>query len=309
LFFTGFAVFILLSGAADSYATYPTVNLAPGQWFDLVWSLLLALPIGIAAISSASGVHNSGSLSFTRSIAYHVFPLLYPAASLLILAQIARQRTLLASVLIIICFVALGARMLIIQGRLLELRSKLQFDATHDALTGVLNRGAIVELVEMEAQRCQRTQESIGVMMIDLDHFKNINDTYGHHVGDQVLKDTVNRLTAELRSYDFLGRVGGEEFMVMIRNCGPSELASCAERLRLALDSSPILTTVGCVPVTASFGIASSAGEAVADAQRLVRAADSALYRAKSNGRNRVELDRVSPNTPSIFLGAKLLPA
>jgi diguanylate cyclase (GGDEF)-like protein len=289
MFFGGFAAFILLSGAADAYTTYPTVNIAPGHWFDLVWSALLALPIGILAISSASGIHHSRSLSFTRSIAYHVFPLLYPAASLIVLAQVARQNPALSSVLIIVCFVLLGTRMLLIQAKLLELRSKLQFDATHDGLTGVLNRGAVVELLENEVQRSQRTREAMGVMMIDLDHFKSVNDTYGHQAGDQVLKEVVKRITAELRSYDVIGRLGGEEFVVIVPNCGPSELATCAERLRRSIHLSPVCTAAGLVAITASFGVVSTAGESGVDAQQLVRKADSALYCAKAKGRNCVE--------------------
>ena len=291
LFFSGIAVFIMLSGAADSYATYPTVNVTPGHWFDMVWTVLLAAPIAILALSSASRMRGGRPLSFTQSIAYHVFPLLYPAATLLMFAQVARRETALASILIIVCFVLLGARMLIIQSRLLGLRSRLQFEATHDALTGVLSRGAIMEALASELQRCRRTGEPIGAMMIDLDHFKNVNDTYGHEAGDQVLQETVKRINGELRSYDLVGRVGGEEFIVVVPNSTPSELEACAERLRVSIGKIPAFTASGCIPVTASFGIVSSRSQDGVDAQELLREADSALYRAKANGRNRVEFN------------------
>jgi len=298
-FFAGMAAFIVLSGAADTYVTFPGTNIQAGQWFDIVWSLLLGIPILIAIRWNKSEPHDRRALSSTRSIGYHFFPLLYPIASLLMLAQIAQSRPRLASILIGICFAGVAARMLIIQHRLMQVLARLQFEATHDTLTSVWNHGAITNFLDAEIERSKRTGVPLGVMMVDLDHFKNVNDTFGHLAGDHVLKEVVQRMTGDLRSYDLVGRYGGEEFIIITPNCGFDELVRCADRLRQRIEGAAFVTGSGSIAVTASFGVVALAGGTPATSEDLLRAADIALYRAKSKGRNCVEGEIIAPRTAS----------
>ena len=185
-----------------------------------------------------------------------------------------------------------GKRILELQNELIQARESLRFEALHDHLTGVWNRGAVLSLLQREVQRRQRSGEALGVIMADVDHFKNINDSYGHLVGDAVLAEVARRLTASVRGYDSVGRYGGEEFLVIVPGCDPKGLVVSAERLRGVIAESPIDSASGPIPVTLSVGLVSvDAGNAEpVEHIALVQAADSALYRAKAGGRNRVEI-------------------
>jgi len=191
-----------------------------------------------------------------------------------------------------------GKRILELQHALLRTQEALQYEAAHDPLTGLWNRGAILDLLRRETQRHQRTGSSLGVLMADLDHFKKINDTYGHLVGDTVLREIAERLQNSVRTYDFIGRYGGEEFLIIIPSCDPRGLRTGAERLRLAVSDRPIETPVGPIPCTMSIGIASApmAENGVSELEALLKVSDEALYRAKDNGRNRVEIALTIPN-------------
>ena len=185
-----------------------------------------------------------------------------------------------------------GKRILELQNELIQARESLRFEALHDHLTGVWNRGAVLNLLQREVQRRQRSGEALGVIMADVDHFKNINDSYGHLVGDAVLAEVARRLTASVRGYDSVGRYGGEEFLVIVPGCDPKGLVVSAERLRCVIAESPIDSASGPIPVTLSVGLVSvGAGNSEpVEHVALVQAADSALYRAKAGGRNRVEI-------------------
>jgi len=296
-FFCAIALFIILSGAADAYADHPAIEIAPGTRFDLVWSVLLVIPILLAAHWGRARDRQPGCLNKTSCIASHAFPLVYPFATSLLVALIAPHSPFLACTLIAVTFVAIAVRMLVIQRRLLEVRQRLQFEATHDPLTGVWNHGAALDLLELEIKRSLRSGSPVGVLMIDLDHFKRINDRYGHQVGDQVLKGVVARTTAELRDYDIMGRYGGEEFIIMLPQCNPREVLACAERLRRAIAGSPIETITGPVNITASFGASCSPAPDM-DSRSVVGEADAALYRAKQKGRNCVEGNFGTPLPP-----------
>jgi len=182
-----------------------------------------------------------------------------------------------------------GGRILDLQDALLNAQHALEFEAAHDALTALWNRRAILCCLEHELNRARRGGKTLGVMMADLDHFKIINDSRGHLVGDAVLHETARRLQSSVRSYDSVGRYGGEEFLVIISDCGKSALLDSAERLRHAVTDLPIPTKAGDVQVTISIGLALSS-ECGPDCEAVVRAADEALYLAKANGRNRVEV-------------------
>jgi diguanylate cyclase (GGDEF)-like protein len=184
-----------------------------------------------------------------------------------------------------------GKRILELQDALLRAHQAMQFEAAHDPLTGLWNRGAILDLLRRETQRRQRSGGRLGVMMIDLDRFKQINDSHGHLIGDVVLREVVRRLRATIRPYDFIGRYGGEEFLILVPSCNHDDLLASAERLRLCAASTPIQTQDGPISSTISVGLISVAdqGQDPLEDEHLLRASDAALYRAKANGRNRVE--------------------
>jgi two-component system, cell cycle response regulator len=184
-----------------------------------------------------------------------------------------------------------GKRILELQGELVKAHTELQFEAAHDHLTDLWNRGAIMDLLLRETQRTVRIGEPLGVIMADLDHFKRINDSHGHQIGDTVLREVAQRLLQSVRNYDYVGRYGGEEFLIVLTACVPSDLIVTAERMRTYVSEKPVDTEAGSIPVTISIGLATQdvAGPGVATAEELVRAADNALYAAKANGRNRVE--------------------
>ncbi len=183
-----------------------------------------------------------------------------------------------------------GQRILQLEDRLVEARETMRFKATHDHLTFLLNRGAIVEMLERELVRTFRERGCTIVMLSDLDHFKNVNDTYGHLVGDEVLQETARRLLASVRSYDFVGRYGGEEFLMVLNNCDTSQAIHRAEELRKAVANSPIQTSRGPLSATMSIGVLSSRDWNRRNAAEILCEVDAALYRAKASGRNRSEL-------------------
>jgi diguanylate cyclase (GGDEF)-like protein len=178
-----------------------------------------------------------------------------------------------------------GQRILELQESLLAAHEALRHEASHDPLTGVSNRSAILEALAREKERATRDGTSLSVVLIDLDHFKRVNDTLGHHTGDGVLREAAARLRAAVRTYDSLGRYGGEEFLVVLPRCTLVEAREIAERIRLQIAEEPIVVGTEKVRLTASLGVA--AGDA--DIGPLVRAADAALYRAKAAGRNCVQ--------------------
>lgn len=185
---------------------------------------------------------------------------------------------------------SVGSRIVKLHKDLLQKEAELRFEASHDHLTGLWNRGAILDFMEREISRARRGGESVGVLMLDIDHFKKINDNHGHQAGDAVLQQVAKRLSMGIRTYDWMGRYGGEEFIVILSNCEPDTVALCAERLRAIVSSAPISTHGTELPVTISIGAAHQSGEHAETAGEMLRLADAALYRAKGNGRNRVEL-------------------
>jgi diguanylate cyclase (GGDEF)-like protein len=183
-----------------------------------------------------------------------------------------------------------GRRIIELQSELLAARDMFQTKASHDSLTGLWNHAEILEILTHELARAEREEKSLAVIMADIDFFKKINDTHGHLAGDVVLRSTSGIMHSLMRSYDFIGRFGGEEFLVILPDCSLEYAAAFAERLRLSVSSDSIDTPEGRIPVSLSFGVAASSKDRLKDAFSLVNAADRALYRAKENGRNRVEV-------------------
>ncbi len=192
-----------------------------------------------------------------------------------------------------------GNRILALQEQLISANRALQFQATHDSLTAIFNRGAIVGILQNELARALREKKTVSVILADIDFFKKINDTLGHSAGDGVLRLAAQRMQASVRTYDSVGRYGGEEFLLVLPGCPAGMAKERAEQLRLIMgepapDNPENLITV-------SMGVASAHGHTQAEV--LLLSADNALYQAKRNGRNRVELATeidANPLAPSV---------
>lgn len=169
--------------------------------------------------------------------------------------------------------------------RIVELQNQLRHQADHDGLTGLINRRTILERLEKELSRSRRLGTALTVAMGDLDNFKALNDSYGHLAGDAVLVETARRLVASLRSYDEVGRYGGEEFLLVLPGVA-EESRDILERVRASLAESPIEAEGFSLNLTISLGGAVFDGSE--DLESLVRRADEALYQAKRSGKNRV---------------------
>ena len=174
--------------------------------------------------------------------------------------------------------------------RIIRLENKISQLASTDALTGILNRRAFMEKMGVEMGRAERKSRPLSIVMVDIDYFKNVNDTYGHQLGDVVLQKFSKHLTSQLRIYDFVGRYGGEEFIICLPETSESQANQLAERLRISLAGLTIDLpgSVQTLKITASFGVAATDTIAKACLDMLLNKADQALYRAKAQGRNRV---------------------
>ena len=233
------------------------------------WPVLLAIPVLAGGIGFAlRGVravvwHASVSAEMTTNSALNIGS----ALSYLVIA-LAFHATLMA---------------LVVARLVAELRRL----SRHDGLTGLLNRRAIEEALAEQVQRSRRNGEAFALMMLDVDHFKAINDHHGHAVGDLALKHVAALLRHGVRDVDHLSRFGGEEFVVLLPAATPAAALALAERLRESVEGSPPTVQQHVLPLTVSIGLAQWAGDADEPRQLLARA-DAALYRAKAAGRNRV---------------------
>jgi diguanylate cyclase (GGDEF)-like protein len=291
-FLARMGVFLLFSCAVDVLYYYgPGQHLLTGDWFDVLWSVSLIIPLLIAVTWPNEQPAHSGENpeSAARSqLVTQLFTLLFPAVVLIMSAQIARQRAWLAAFLLLGCFACSSARLLLTQKRLLTAQDELRREATHDGLTSAWNHAGILGILDRELLRAHRSGTFLGVMMIDVDRFKSINDSFGHAAGDAVLRALAREFGEVLRSYDSLGRYGGEEFLVVAPGCGLTESHELAERIRAHVETHAIASKDGAIPVTISIGVTASGG--ASSAEHLLQEADAALYVAKASGRNRVEL-------------------
>jgi two-component system, cell cycle response regulator len=183
-----------------------------------------------------------------------------------------------------------GERILKLQNHLIGAKEELRFRATHDSVTGIFNRAVALDEMEREHARQIREGGPFGVILADLDHFKAINDTYGHLAGDAVLRETARRMLRCVRSYDTVGRFGGEEFLIIAVRADERITLLLAERMRKNIEAAPFVTDAGDIRVTACFGAAVGLDASKVPAKTLLQRADEALYRAKRQGRNRCEI-------------------
>ena len=181
-----------------------------------------------------------------------------------------------------------GTRIIELQRELVEAREALREQATKDFLTRIWNRSSILDIFQRELARGTRENRPVGVVLADLDHFKSVNDTYGHFAGDAVLREFARRMLASTRPYDAIGRYGGEEFLFILPGCDESCTAGQAERMRAALASEPMAINDESRVITCSFGATAWRPGAEGTPESLIRVADNALYMAKNQGRNRV---------------------
>lgn len=192
-----------------------------------------------------------------------------------------------------------GKRILRLHEDLLEAKRMLFRQATYDELTGLFNRARIIENLRNELARANREQSPVGIVLADIDKFKSVNDTFGHNVGDAVLREAARRMQSSIRVYDSIGRYGGEEFLMILPGCDLGCAALQAERLRLAVCQEPMpVADAGTdgdgqeviLPVSASFGTTTFYPGSPTTLESLIKLADDALYQAKRSGRNRVVL-------------------
>jgi two-component system cell cycle response regulator len=182
---------------------------------------------------------------------------------------------------------SVGERIVELQRKLVSANRALHFAASHDFLTRVWNRAEIVAFLQRELSRSRRDATSVGIVLVDVDHFKKVNDKFGHEMGDNVLQEISKRLAATLREYDGVGRYGGEEFLLVLPGCDLDTTVRRADQIRRTISAKPICTAQGEMVVTVSMGV--TLAESSIDMQVILRRADAALYQAKRNGRDRVE--------------------
>jgi two-component system, cell cycle response regulator len=220
---------------------------------------------------------------------------LLAAASLLaptiLLAQHLQADTQHEPVIAVACM----ALFLLVLARMTGLVSVQRITAVTDGLTQLRTRGYFTETLRTECERARRSSRPVGLVIADADHFKRINDTYGHPAGDQVLIEIGKRLRQHSRASDTIARYGGEEFVILLPEATIEYAAAVGERIRAGLAAAPFL--VNAVDITISVGAASTEGRR-ADPESLLRTADEALYAAKHRGRNQVVAATVHADTP-----------
>jgi diguanylate cyclase (GGDEF)-like protein len=283
-------LFLALSGCVDALFYYgPGRSLKTGAWFDILWSFMLVVPLVLAATWKSADAPAVDEPTPRREKKLHseLFHLFYPLLVLFMSLRIARERLGLAAAVVFSSFLCSSARLLVTQSRLIRTQEALRREASHDSLTSLWNHKVILEILNRELIRAERHNQSVGVIMADVDNFKHVNDSRGHAAGDVVLRIIASEIAAVVRPYDSVGRYGGEEFLIVAPDCGPAEIWELAERIRHSVANSSIVAGGSSLHVTLSLGVAT--GRLAADSERLLAGADSALYHAKNGGRNRVE--------------------
>jgi len=182
-----------------------------------------------------------------------------------------------------------GRRVLQLEDKLVEAREEMRFKATHDGLTSLWNRSGILALLRGELSRSSRERTPVSLLLCDIDHFKQINDVHGHPVGDEVLQQVSTRLEDMMRLQDYVGRYGGEEFLIVLGGCSETNLRKRVEQLQERMNSFPFTTQEGPISVSLSIGATTIENwNKSIPIEPYLKETDEALYRAKAAGRNRV---------------------
>jgi len=175
--------------------------------------------------------------------------------------------------------------------RIIDLQKQLREQAIRDSLTDLLNRKAILRALEEVLEQGRREKKPVTSILLDVDLFKSINDSYGHNVGDEVIVEIASRLVKNFRPYDKIGRYGGDEFLLVVPGCGTEDAKNIADRIRLSVCRKKIETNIGLLDVTISIGGATSEFQPHISAKELIQNSDKALYNAKERGRNCIIFD------------------
>ena len=187
-----------------------------------------------------------------------------------------------------------------VEEKIRVLNSELEQLAMTDFLTGLFNRRFFIQRSTDEVKRAKRNAEPLALLMLDFDEFKKVNDTFGHETGDLALQQVASVMSTSLREIDILGRMGGEEFAVLLPNTSLEEALLLAERVRQSIENISFEKSKGLLKITASIGVAAFTDE-MSDIDDLIRNADNALYQAKANGRNCVVAYNKSSNNSSML--------
>lgn len=194
-----------------------------------------------------------------------------------------------------------GKRIVDLQNELISARETLRIQAMQDPLTQILNHGAIIDTLLREIDRAHREHQPLSLILADLDGFKSVNDSYGHVMGDQVLVEVARRMRNCLRSYDAIGRYGGEEFLMVLPNSEAAQAVRLAERIRVAVSQEPFRCQNSDLTVTVSQGVTTWTDPYPIPIERLIQSADGALYLVKNSGRNGVEYARFDVHAEDAF--------
>ncbi|GJL67396.1 MAG: diguanylate cyclase response regulator [Nitrospirales bacterium] len=194
-----------------------------------------------------------------------------------------------------------GKRIVDLQNELISARETLRIQAMQDPLTQILNHGAIVDTLLREIDRAHREEQPLSLILADLDGFKNVNDSYGHVAGDSVLVEVARRMRFCLRSYDAIGRYGGEEFLMVLPNSDAAQAVRLAERIRVAVSQKPFRVHNVDLTVTVSQGVTTWTDPCPIPIEQLIQSADGVLYLVKNSGRNGVEFAQFHRQSDDTF--------
>jgi diguanylate cyclase (GGDEF)-like protein len=182
-----------------------------------------------------------------------------------------------------------GQRILRLEDNLINAREEMRQKATHDELTTLWNRSAILASLKSEISRSVRDNSPLSLLLVDIDHFKRVNDSSGHLVGDEVLREVSTRLLHAVRGHDAVGRYGGEEFLIVLGGCGSRDVRARSEQVQSRIGEFAIATAAGPTSVSISVGaITIEHPDGLAPVEIYLKQVDEALYRAKAAGRNQV---------------------
>ncbi len=257
-----------------------TLIFVPEDGFRFIWFFILIIGIYIVGDVHVGLVTSIASLLVIIAFNF-IFELNVSQLTMI---------SILSSLLVVSFFMyAYTKRIDRFQEELIEKNLILEKLATYDSLTGIMNRRLFLEMAEKYLYEADRLQKAFYFLMVDIDHFKSINDQYGHHVGDEVLKRFTARISEEMRKSDLFGRIGGEEFGVIILSDTKDEALTTAERIRLVVENASCVVDAQTIKVTTSIGLVQEREKE--GLQSIMKRADEALYRAKDEGRNRIVMD------------------